>query len=85
MTTEEEKYVLTDPVNKNIFDKVQEAEQIMNLSDEEKLLLGFLRTQLERDWQTPCIKMLDEMIKGKELTVEERVANMKKVIETEEA
>ena len=64
--------------NKKIAEKISRAEKIPNLSADEKLLLEFLKTQLEVDWETPCLNMLDEMIKGK--TAQERLVNMKKIL-----
>jgi len=64
--------------NKKIAEKINQAEKIPNLSAEEKLLLEFLKTQLEVDWETPCLNMLDEMIKGKNLSPKERGENITK-------
>lgn len=70
-------------INKGIPGKIKEAEQIPNLSKEEKVFLDFLKTQLEIDWQTPCINLLDEIIKGKDLTPKKRMEKIAKILKTE--
>jgi len=70
-------------INKGIPGKIREAEKIPNLSKQEKVFLDFLKTQLEIDWQTPCINMLDEMIKAKDLAPKKRMEKMEKLLKTE--
>ena len=67
--------------NKIIAEKIAQAEKIQNLSADERVLLEFLKTQLDVDWETPCLNLLDEMIKGK--TPGERRKKMEKVLRGE--
>lgn len=58
---EKKKYILDDPKNVEVLGKIHELEKSL-LSPEDKRWVKFLRTQLEEDWQTPCINLLDEIL-----------------------
>lgn len=62
--TEEEKkkYVLKTEQDYDILRKIKQLEK-KKLSNADKELVTFLRTQLEEDWRTPMIKQLDELLK----------------------
>ena len=61
VTPEEEKnYVLSVDDDYKILNKIHQLEK-KKLSQEDKRFIQFIRTQLERDWRKPFIKILDEM------------------------
>jgi len=62
-----------------ILELVHELEQIENLDENEKFLLQFLRTQLEDDWRTPCLDILNAFKKHADLEPGERWKQMKHV------
>jgi hypothetical protein len=41
-----------------ILERIHGIESIKNLSPNEWFLLRFLRSQLEKDWRTPCLRVL---------------------------
>ena len=59
---EKKKYPLKDPKDIEILGKIHELENLP-LSPEDKRLINFIRTQLEEDWQTPCLNLLEEILK----------------------
>ncbi len=59
---EKKKYPLKDPKDFEILGKIHELENLP-LSPEDKRLVNFIRTQLEEDWQTPCLNLLEEILK----------------------
>lgn len=59
---EKKKYPLKDPKDIEILGKIYELEKLP-LSPEDKRLVNFIRTQLEADWQTPCLDILEEIFK----------------------
>lgn len=59
---EKKKYPLEDPEDIEILGKIHELENL-SLSPEDKRLVNFIRTQLEEDWQTPCLDLLEEIFK----------------------
>lgn len=59
---EKKKYPLKDTVDMEILGKIHEAERLA-LSPEDKHLVDFVRTQLEDDWRTPCLEILNEILK----------------------
>ena len=58
---EKKKYPLKDPKDIEILGKIHELEELL-LSSEDKKLVNFIRTQLEDDWQTPCLKLLEDLL-----------------------
>jgi len=59
---EKKKYVLSTDQDYEILDKIKQLEK-QKLSIKDKELVKFIRTQLEEDWRTPIIKLLDSMLK----------------------
>ncbi len=59
---EKEKYPLKDPKDIEVLGKIHELEELP-LSSEDKKLVDFIRTQLEDDWQTPCLNLLEDIFK----------------------
>lgn len=55
-------YILSDPKNLLILQKVYQLEDC-KLSEEDRKLILFVRTQLKRDWQTPVIVFLNKLLK----------------------
>lgn len=68
----EERYLLPVSVDYKILDKIHQVEKIPNLTENEKFLILFTRSQLEKDWRRPLITILDELLKNKELSSKER-------------
>ena len=60
--TDRSKYVLSDPLNLLILQKVYQL-KTRKLSKEDKKLISFIRTQLKRDWQTPVIVFLNKLLR----------------------
>ncbi len=60
-----------------ILEKIHEVEKLQNLSDDERFLLLFLRTQLEDDWRGYCFQLLDIWIKNKEKSPKQRWEKLK--------
>lgn len=75
---EKERYSLLTSTDLEILSKIHETEKLPNLSDKEKLLIKFIRTQLEKNWRGPILAILNEILNNKNLTSEER---WKKVLE----
>ena len=69
---EEEHYVLSTVRDREILLKIHQLEDVFDLTDNERFLLTFIRTQLEPDWRSPVITLLDEMLKNKGSSKEER-------------
>ncbi len=59
---EKKKYVLSINEDYEILAKIKKLEK-MKLSKEEKIILKFIKSQLEHDWRRPLIKFLDNMLK----------------------
>lgn len=59
---EKKKYPLKNPKGIEILGKIHELENLP-LSLEDKKLVNFIRTQLEEDWQTPCLNLLEDIFK----------------------
>ena len=78
---EKEKYYL--PIDKDIeiLSKIHEIEKWDNLSEEERMIVTFVRTQLQTDWREPLVVILNELLNNKELPPKER---FRKVIEKSE-
>lgn len=62
MAEEKKKYVLKTDQDYEILDKIHQLEK-QKLSAEDRELIKFIRTQLEDDWRTPIIKLLDKLLK----------------------
>jgi hypothetical protein len=58
---EKKEYVLKTRRDREILEKIHEAEKL-ELSRSERFLVSFIRTQLKRDWRTPIIELLDGVI-----------------------
>ena len=59
---EKKKYVLKTEQDYEILDLIHKLEK-ENLSSEDKDLVMFIRTQLEDDWRTPIIELLNKLHK----------------------
>ena len=59
---DQRRYVLSDPKNLAILQRIYKLEECQ-LSKEDKKLILFIRTQLKRDWQTPVIVFLNKLLK----------------------
>ena len=59
---DKKKYVLAERRDYIILDKIYQLEK-KGLSKEDKKLVKFIRTQLERNWRRPIIKFLDQLLK----------------------
>ena len=59
---EKKKYPLKDPKDIEVLGKIHELENLP-LSPKDKKLVNFIRTQLEEDWQTPCLNLLEDIFK----------------------
>ncbi|MFC1598165.1 hypothetical protein ACFL2M_01390 [Patescibacteria group bacterium] len=57
-----ERYELPEEQDLEILGKIHELES-EELSDADKQLVIFLRTQLEEDWRTPLLEFIDAMHK----------------------
>jgi hypothetical protein len=68
---EEKRYPLDTKLDLNILSKIHEAESL-ELSENERFLISFIRTQLEEDWRGPLLAVLDTILKNKNLGPEER-------------
>ena len=60
---EKKKYLLLTEKDFEILEKIKKAECIPDLSNREKMILEFLKTQLEKDWRTPVIKFLEKIMR----------------------
>lgn len=58
---EKKRYVLSTDQDYEILGKIRELEQ-KNLSVQDKKFVAFLRTQLEHDWRSPFIKILNKLL-----------------------
>ncbi len=56
------KYLLPEKRDLEILSKCKELEKT-KLSKEDKLLVKFIKTQLEADWRAPLLEELDKLIK----------------------
>jgi len=56
------KYLLLENRDYEILEKIYKLEN-KALSPEDKKIVSFLRTQLEKDWRTPLVKFLDKLLK----------------------
>jgi hypothetical protein len=59
---DKKKYLLLKDQDYEILEKIYKLEK-KELSFEDKKMVKFLRTQLERDWRTPLVKFLDQLLK----------------------
>jgi len=55
-------YLLVDKKDIEILEKIYKLEG-KKLSAEDKKLVKLIRTQLERDWRTPLLGFLDQLLK----------------------
>jgi len=62
-TTPEEKegYILSTDQDYEILGKIKQLEK-QKLSDKDKKLVKFIRTQLKDDWRTPIIELLNNIL-----------------------
>ncbi len=61
-TLDKQKYVLEDPKDLVILEKIKSLE-IKKLQKEDKVILKLIKTQLERNWREPLIVYLNKLIK----------------------
>lgn len=61
-TKDKKRYVLSTDQDYMILSKVYQLEQ-KRLSSADRKLMKFIRTQLELDWRSSIIKLLDELLK----------------------
>ena len=59
---EKRKYVMSTDVDYEILEKIKFLER-RNLKKEDAVFVKFMRSQLERDWRKPLLKMLDKLLK----------------------
>ncbi len=59
---ERKKYLLKTEQDYEILDLIHKLES-KNLSQEDKELISFIRTQLEDDWRTPIVEFLNKLLK----------------------
>ncbi len=59
---EKKKYAMADKRDFEILSKIKKLEKF-SLPEEDKFLVEFLRTQLEKDWRTSLITLLDNLLK----------------------
>jgi len=59
---EKRKYVLADKQDYEILTKIHQLEKL-SLSPDDKEFINFIRTQLEKDWRTPILKVLNNLLK----------------------
>jgi len=59
---EKRKYVLADKQDYEILAKIHQLEKL-SLSTEDKEFINFIRTQLEKDWRTPILEILNKLLK----------------------
>lgn len=59
---ERRKYVLSTDEDYEILNKIHQLER-KELSAEDKRIVKFIRTQLQQDWRSPVIKLLDKISK----------------------
>ena len=81
MISDEEKkrYVLKERRDIKILHLIHDLEKSkQTLSDGEKVLLSLIRTQLEEDWRTPLLQVLQQMKKDSALSSKERMMKLKK-------
>lgn len=60
--SEKKKYLLPIERDYEILSKIKKLEKL-KLSKEDRFIVDFIKTQLERDWRTPLIKELDKIAK----------------------
>lgn len=61
-SSEKKKYVLSKDADYEILDKCKRLEKL-KLTKEEKFLVKLIKTQLEKDWRKPLLKMLKQYFK----------------------
>lgn len=59
---EKGKYVLSTDEDYEILGKIHQLEK-RKLSSENKRIIDFIKTQLQLDWRTPIIKLLNNLLK----------------------
>jgi len=59
---DQKKYILPDEKDFLILEKIYQLEK-KKLSPEDKKLVKLIRTQLEKDWRTPLVRSLDQLLK----------------------
>lgn len=58
---EKQKYVLSTDQDYEILGKIKQLEK-QKLSDEDKKLIKFIKTQLKDDWRTPIMELLNNIL-----------------------
>src|SRR3989338_3369945 len=59
--SEKKKYVLPTDIDYQILEKIKLLEK-KNLKKEDAVFVKFIRSQLEREWRKPLLKMLDRLL-----------------------
>ena len=59
---EKKKYLLPTNTDFEILAKCKQLEKL-NLTKEDKSLVGFIKTQLEADWRKPLLEKLEQIFK----------------------
>jgi len=54
--------------DRELLECIHDLEKLQNLSKNEVFLLSFLRSQLESDWQKPCIDLCKAWKRNKQLS-----------------
>ena len=62
ISKDKERYVLSTDQDYEILGKIKQLEK-QKLSNEDKKLVKFIRTQLKNDWRTPIMKLLDSILR----------------------
>ena len=60
--TEKKKYLMVNEKDYEILSKIRELEKL-KLTKEDRVLVSFIRTQLENDWRKPLIRTLDKLLR----------------------
>jgi len=60
---EKSKYVMSTEKDFEILAKIKKIEKIKKISNQDRDMIKFIRTQLERDWRAPLLKSLDKILK----------------------
>jgi len=63
---EKKKYMLPTDADFEILAKCKQLEK-SNLTDDDRVFVNFIKTQLEEDWRKPLLKMLNKLLKNTKL------------------
>jgi hypothetical protein len=79
ITPEEKRHYPLKGKDREILRCIHDIESIENLSLDERFFLHFLRSQLERDWRTPCLRLLKKWQRNRSRTPAERWEELRKL------